>query len=441
MQPVMRPDFTQAVDHREYTRCWPVLITMRAQFDALFLETLAPRRPPSEETHPKGLSESAHGSTLLRHSGRREKVMASEQHVDRRDRQFADVVPPPTKRKLTNRGAPPLPQLGPLEQLVGVWTGQGTGWNMIALPFQAAPAPPAGFKFRVLMNQYSEELQFTFVDDNVPNRGLTRLPDPDSDQFVVTLDYQQKIAQVDAEDRPDSHGLAGLEGLPIHHEAGLWLYEKNRPSKDDNIKGDEVSEVVLDVARLASIPHGNSVLAVGTSALHQGMPEIPPISGLPSGRFEDVKTPGYDFRSDPYLAPYKHYVDHPFMGDVVGVPGFPGFSPADMNEILRFVNQGVDIVQTTTLTVDSTRKSAGISNAPFSVREAEAVSMKSTFWIQELAAHDENGNPRLRLQYSQVVMLHFFRPREDEFPDRAVWPHISIATLEKMPVDYTLEPA
>ena len=73
---------------------------------------------------------------------------------------------------------------------------------MIALPFQNAPAPPAGFKFRVLMNQYNEELQFTFVDDGVPNRGLTRPSDPDFDQFVVTVDYQQKIAQVAAEDRP-----------------------------------------------------------------------------------------------------------------------------------------------------------------------------------------------------------------------------------------------
>ena len=65
--------------------------------------------------------------------------------------------------------------------------------------------------------------------------------------------------------------------------------------------------------------------------------------------------------------------------------------------------------------------------------------MKSTVWIQELK--DEKANPRLRLQYSQVVMLHFFRPREDEFPERAVWPHISIATLEKVPADYELVPA
>jgi hypothetical protein len=370
--------------------------------------------------------------------------MLDGNQVDRRTRKFAEVVPPQQTqlRALSNRGAPPPPDLGPLQHLLGVWTAQGTGWNMIALPFHGAPAPPAGFKFRVLMNQYNKELRFTFVDDDVPNRGLLRSGEYGEDQFVVTLDYQQKIAQVLAEDRPDSDGLAGLPGLPIHHEPGLWLYEKNRKSKDDQIKGDEVSEVNLDVARLASIPHGNSLLALGTWAVQEGMPAIPAVSGLPSGRFEDVLTPDYDFRSgppapDPYLEPYKHYIDNPFMGNVTA-PGFPGFSPADMNQILRFANQGVDIVRTTTLTVDTDRKSGGIRNVPFSVREAEPVSMKSTFWIQELAEKDEAGNPKLRLQYSQVVMLHFFHPREDDFPGRAVWPHISIATLEKIPADYQL---
>ena len=93
--------------------------------------------------------------------------MSEGNHPDRRTRKFAEVVPPqpPQVRALSNRGAPPPPDLGPLEQLLGVWTAQGTGWNMIALPFHGAPAPPAGFKFRVLMNQYDEELRFTFVDD------------------------------------------------------------------------------------------------------------------------------------------------------------------------------------------------------------------------------------------------------------------------------------
>jgi hypothetical protein len=371
-----------------------------------------------------------------------EKInMSNGDEPDGRTRKFAEVIPPEPVQleRLTNRGAPPPPDLGPLEQLVGVWIGRGTGWNMIALPFQKAPAPPAGFKFRLLMNQYDEELRFTFVDDDVPNRGLKRPGSSDSDQFVVTLDYQQRIAQVAAEDRPHS-GLAGAAGLPIHHEPGLWLYEKNRRSKEDQIRGDKVTEIELDVARLASIPHGNSVLALGRSDRHRGMPPIPPLSGLPSGRFEDVSTPGYDFLSDPYLEPYRHYINSPFMGNVV-FPGFPGFSPADMNQILRFANQGVDIKRTTTLTVDSDLKSGGINNVPFSVREADPVSMKSTFWIQELAAKDATGKPRLRLQYSQVVMMHFFGPREDEFPGRAVWPHISIATLEKMPADYQLVPA
>lgn len=365
---------------------------------------------------------------------------------DRRTRKFAEVVTPQPEPliKLTDRGVPTPDDLGPLKQLLGVWIANGTGWNMIALPFQNAPAPPAGFKFRVLMNQYKEELRFDFVDDDVPNRGLSRIDALDPDQFVVTLDYQQKIAQVAAEDRPDSGGLAGLPGLPIHHEPGLWLYEKNRRSMDDQIQGDIVSQVELKVARLASIPHGNSVLALGTAEYFDGMPKIPPISGLPAGRFEDVLTPEYDFRTDPYLEPFRHYIDNPFLGTVIGVPGFPGFNPADMNQILRFANerleeQGVKIVRTTVLTVDSTRKNAGIRNVPFSVREAEPVSMKSTFWIQELSELDQFGNPRLRLQYSQVVMMDFFRPREDEFPGRAVWPHISIATLEKEPSGYPLK--
>ncbi|SMP54363.1 heme-binding protein [Noviherbaspirillum suwonense] len=364
--------------------------------------------------------------------------MVKKNPIDNRNRQFSDVVPPQSTlvRKLTNRGSPPPQNLGPLQNLLGIWTANGTGWNMIALPFHNSLPSPAGFKFRVLMNQYNEELRFTFVDDDVPNRGLLRSGDPNFDQFVVTVDYQQKIAQVVAEDRPVSDDAGGT-GLPIHHEPGLWLYMKNRRSKDDRIRDNTVTEDEIDVARLASIPHGNSVLALGKSELHKGMPAIPPISGLPLGRFEDVSTPDYDFKSDPYFAPYKHYIDNPFMGNVT-VPGFPGFSPDDMNKILRFANQGVNIVKTTTLTVDSTRRTGGITNAPFSVREAEAVSMKSTFWIQELAEVDQFGNPKLRLQYSQVVMLDFFHPREDESPGRNAWPHISVATLEKVPAEYAL---
>jgi hypothetical protein len=300
--------------------------------------------------------------------------------------------------------------LGPLSLLPGDWKGAGTGWNMIALPFKDAPTGTA--PFRILMNQYDEDLKFTFVDDKVPNRGVA------VDQEVATLDYQQSITQQVAEDFPAST-VAGPAGHAIHHEPGLWIHVKNHQTED------------INVARLASIPHGNSLLALGHSSEQDGMPDIPPINALPIGRFEDLATPGYDFNDDPYLEPYKHYIQNPFMGNVV-VGGFPGFNPRDMNEILRFANQGVDIKRTTTLTVDTKREDAGVVNMPFVVKEAEPVSMKSTFWIQELNKKAPDGYPKLRMQYSQVVMLDFFRPREDQLPGRAQWPHVSINTLEKV---------
>lgn len=371
--------------------------------------------------------------------------MADNDHANHGNRKFAESVPrrPAPAEPLSSQGPPAADDLGPLAQLPGVWRSAGNGWNMVALPFQEAPEAPDGFKFRVLMNQYDEELKFAFVDTDVPNRGLLRPETANFDQFVATVDYQQKIAQRVAEDRPDSGGLAGGPGLPLHHEPGLWLYQHNRQPQSDRIHVDDVSQVNLDVARLASVPHGNAVLAMGTSQVQQGMPEIPPLGGMPSGRFEDVESFGYDFTSDPYLEPFRHYIEHPFMGTVTELnrPGFPGFSPADMNAILRFENQDVDIVRTTTLTVDSAQASGRVTNIPFSVREADAVSMKATFWIQELAETDDCDMPKLRMQYSQVVMLHFFTPRGDGLPGQAAWPHISIATLEKMPGGEDYEPA
>jgi len=103
-----------------------------------------------------------------------------------------------------------------------------------------------------------------------------------------------------------------------------------------------------------------------------------------------------------------------------------------MNAILRFANKGVKIDRTTVLSVDSRRVDAGVVNLPFAAREAEPVSMRSTFWIQELEEKYPDGKPKLRLQYSQVVMLNFFRPREDQLPGRATWPHVSINTLERV---------
>jgi len=294
--------------------------------------------------------------------------------------------------------------LGPLKLLPGVWKNlpglPGRGWNMIALPFSTEPE--SRLNYRLLANQYNEELKFTLVDKAVPNRGIRREETTvDADQFLVTLDYEQQIKQIASADFPNS-GKAGAPDLAIHHEPGLWLHMLN-----------EVTDG-LDIARLATIPHGDSVLALGRSSESDGAPTIAAVNGLPVGVEQDLESP--------YLAPYKHFHTNLFEGL---------FDPVNPHLLLEAANQGIDIVRTTTLEVDTTHPTGGIVNIPFIVKQANAASMKSTFWIQELAEKDHHGVPKLRLQYLQVVLLDFF-PRRDGLPGVIRWPHVSINTMEKV---------
>lgn len=291
--------------------------------------------------------------------------------------------------------------LGPLKQLPGTWKNlpnlPGRGWNMIALPFADGQ-----FGYRVLLNQYNETLKFSTVDKGVPNRGIPDgLDGPDGDQFVAVLDYEQSIEQIAAADSPES-GNAGDPSLAIHHEPGLWMHIINKRTND------------IDIARLATIPHGDSVLALGRSTESTDHPVIPDDGGLPIGVSQSL--------DNPYLAPYKHFDDNLFEGL---------FTPVKPNALLDAANQGVNIKKVTRLDVDTKIETGGIVNIPFIVKQANATEMTSTFWIQELDELDDNGQPKLRLQYTQTVFLDFF-PRRDGVPGLIRWPHISINTMEKV---------
>lgn len=293
--------------------------------------------------------------------------------------------------------------LGPFQHLPGTWTANGTGWNMIALPFAVSDhqAP-----FRLLLNQYKEHLTFSLVDKKVPNRGLNG--SQEGDEFLIALDYEQLIKQVDVVDEPASQ-FRGATNAPIHHEPGLFLDVTNPTDTGPTI------------ARLATIPHGDSVLATGAATVVDGPPTIGPVDGLPVGVPQDLM-------NDKYLKPYKDFHDHPFLGNVT-LAGFPGFDPTQPHKLLQFANdalakQGRKITRTTVLNFSTANPGAGINNIPFVGKQANASSMDATFWIEEL----DNGT--VRLQYLQVVLLDFF-PRVDGLPGRISWPHVSINTLEK----------
>ena len=323
--------------------------------------------------------------------------------------------------------------LGPLKELPGIWknkwlpdessapTLEGRGWNMIALPFVAIEKGPAP-DYRVLMNQYNEELLFTTVDKGVPNRGASRDKRVNKNQKIITLDYEQRITQIAAEDNPQSSTVlpplnpegdmaggvcpdASGEKCPvIHHEPGLWLNMLNCKSNN------------LDIARLGTIPHGNSVLALGESDEDRpGGPSIPDVDVLPIGI-------GAEKIEGDYLAPYRHFRDNRFLGI---------FNVLEPHTLLRKATPN-NVVRTTTLTVETTVGTGGIVNTPFIVKHANASEMTSTFWIMELNEDDGHGNPVFVLQYMQVVMLDFFE-RLDGEPGLIKWPHVSFNTMRRFP--------
>ncbi|GAA1864932.1 hypothetical protein GCM10009836_51560 [Pseudonocardia ailaonensis] len=316
------------------------------------------------------------------------------QRVDSQERSFALAQPGD-------------PLLGSFQDLPGTWSGKGTGWNLIALPFAQGDSG-----FRLLMNQYNEQLTFSLVDKGVPNRGIGG---PDPDQKLVALDYEQLIKQVAVEDEPASD-LRGAVNPPagIHHEPGLFLDLLNHTDGGPTI------------ARLATIPHGDSVTALGNATQVDGPPTIPFIDARPIGAPTDPS------EREKYLAPYDFFITNPFKGTVAAA-GFPGFSPVGAQALLELAIQGEEITRTTQLEFASTDVVGGISNIPFVVKQANAATMRSFFWIEE------RPNKPLQLQYLQIVVLEFFG-RKDGMPGRIEWPHVSINTLEKISDEAVADP-
>ena len=307
------------------------------------------------------------------------------------------------------------PELGDLKFLPGTWENadrfRDRGWNMIALPFSD---PNSGDSddprdYRVLANQYNETLFLKTADKGVPNRGVIRPTDTNLDQILVALDYEQAISQIRAADSPES-GLAGDPNKPIHHEPGLWLHMLNLNKPGANI------------ARLGTIPHGNSVLAIGAaeaidvSDMSNLVPEVNPFPVLAGNTQVPLDAP-----MARYLEPYAAFVepDNSFFPRGLDLRNLHGLLQASTpTNAMRGIRYSVSTVAET----------GGIVNTPFIVDHADATEMHSTFWIFELNETDRDGNPVMVMQYMQFIMLDFF-DKFDNSGEKIRWPHISLNTM------------
>lgn len=297
-------------------------------------------------------------------------------------------------------------QLGPLANLIGVWENApapegktSTGWNVIMVP-----GPQNGFKLEVM--SYSEVLEFKPVVIAAANKGPFS-GNNEEVQHIVGLMYNQKITSLCHDQCTDPDLKAPNV---IHMETGLFLNVKdfNTQAGLENSNG-----LVLDFARLATIPHGNSVLAIGQTRQPKGFSSgsIKSISGLPE--------PINDF--DSFRIGYLTGLENPSPS----ARPFPEFPDMDPNHFLNDTIKGQTFSNVWEITMDTGNATGGILNIPFIQNNVTTSQVSSSFWIEQLT------NGTWQLQYSQFIYLLFPGPGSNGKPIQVKWPHTTINTLRK----------
>lgn len=286
--------------------------------------------------------------------------------------------------------------LGPLTLLKGRWEGQANmGWNVITVPGKQ------GFVIEVV--PYKEELTFTPVVV-----ALNRGPLVDGEQQTQTITgliYEQVITSTCTTDRCNSRGLGATnaDGSPniIHAETGLFLYMQD-------FGGD------FSIARLATVPHGNSVLALGNASnfVPANNDFFPEASILPT-TVDGSQFPGFDYTT------------------LFGAQQFPDeFDQTNPNSFLQKTLGDAKITNMTTIQLSTKNGTGGILNIPFIQQNINTDFMTAIFWIEELANPSGPVGANLQLQYTQTINLVF--PSGGTTKPMINWPHVTIATLQKV---------
>jgi hypothetical protein len=304
--------------------------------------------------------------------------------------------------------APAADPLRLLPGLAGTWTGEG--FNVIWRPNHT----PESDHFLEL-NRTVEQLEFEEIPGTIPNRGLLQ-----KDLPLHGLRYLQTIS--------DANVLEHGQPKGQHLEPGLWVIvpPTSNPHEPQT------------VARLASIPHGTTILAQGTAHRSPGAPDIPDDSIKPFPNNLDHFPPHPDERIDfdEQKMPLERFSRFRTSGVDGPLRGVKKVMVNNPNSVLQEVIRGQNIQTTTRLQVTTDTKDipppggihfpgSGTRNIAFLTGtrgeggpNAVTTRVTATFWLETLQGHTE---PR-QLQYSQLVLLDF---------NGQSWPHITVATLHK----------
>jgi hypothetical protein len=291
-------------------------------------------------------------------------------------------LPPPPPSQTTEP-----PDLGALNGLLGTWNGKG--FNTIWRPFN----PQSVSDHFLMINVTEETIQFDVLPGAIPNRGLLQ-----GDLKMSGIRYLQQIS--------DANVVVGGQNAGLHVEPGLWL---SVPATTD-------PELPATVARLASIPHGTTIVAQGTMTTTPGPPVIPTVSITPFPINGGAPVP---FPEQTLSNPSQFRT---------GTPGDDGVIQSMLDNPNSVLTEAAiaGVSATTTLLVSTTATpvlGGGTANTAFlqggpDGPNADAAQVEATFWLQTTPG---SPVPDL-LQYTQRVLLNFAG---------LSWPHVTVATLKK----------
>lgn len=276
--------------------------------------------------------------------------------------------------------------LGPLASLIGKWQGQG--FNAIWRPHDATKQD----RFLEL-ELTTETLEFKRIPGKIPNRGLLQ-----PDIVMVGLHYLQQVMHVN--------------GAGLHLEPGVWAAV---PKTTD-------PRVDPSIVRMASIPHGTTIVAQGAV--------LPAISGPPLIQPNNI-TPFVVGSPTRFVTFPETDLSKPtkFRSKPADMAGVAQSMVDDPNSVLVAALAGQSVAHTDTLKVSTASAiiGGGTSNTAFLEGSSDgpnalAAQAESTFWIETIKG--TGGAPDIsQLQYTQTVLLNF---------NGLSWPHVTVATLRKI---------
>jgi hypothetical protein len=331
----------------------------------------------------------------------------------------------PSIRKALSR-AEDTANLGFIANLSGTW--EGVGFNLIARPDKQGNSP-----LFLELNQTFETLSVIPIASTIPNRG-----NQTDDVSLFGLTYLQKVTDLTTKGA-------------LHIEPGIWIHV---PSQD---QGETQS-----VARMGTIPHGNSMLATGTAIeldpfngnpfdpntvsaantapfpVGSPMPQPGTLGGFPPYDLSNSSDAAIGFRT-----PAGDNPATPLPSTILGVPTLLLTAALRGQTIRKMVV--INVATAASFAVaqppidgqpqEPTAKlfnggGGGVENILFLQDNADVATVFATFWIETIAGATPEED-FLQMQYVQTVLLNFplLVPGNPAVP--LSWPHVSVATLHK----------